>query len=205
MAATNRPDVLDPALLRPGRFDRRVTIDVPDRGHREAILAIHAKGKPLAEDIALAVIAERTPGFSGADLANLLNEAAILATRYKKNTITKNEVNEAVDRIIGGIAGSAMEDTKNKRLIIQEQDFEYEEALKQDIAKEKSKEKAKSRQSKKKTNNTIENIINSIEEKNPIDTSASTDATVSTNKYKDEKPKTVDEIRKARLAFFERK
>jgi cell division protease FtsH len=117
VGATNRVDILDSALLRPGRFDRQITVGLPDRLGRLGILKVHARNKPLAEDVSLLQIANRTPGFSGADLANLLNEAAILATRYKKNIITKNEVNEAVDRIIGGIAGSAMEDTKNKKLI----------------------------------------------------------------------------------------
>jgi cell division protease FtsH len=117
VGATNRVDILDSALLRPGRFDRQITVGLPDRLGRLGILKVHARNKPLAEDVSLVQIANRTPGFSGADLANLLNEAAILATRYKKNTITKNEVNEAVDRIIGGIAGSVMEDTKNKKLI----------------------------------------------------------------------------------------
>ena len=84
MAATNRPDVLDPALLRPGRFDRRVTLDLPDRNDREEILKIHAKMKPFAEDVNLVVIAERTPGFSGADLYSLMNEAAILAARENR-------------------------------------------------------------------------------------------------------------------------
>ena len=86
MAATNRPDVLDPALLRPGRFDRRVTIDLPDRADREEILKIHSKEKPFAEDVNLVVIAERTPGFSGADLYSLMNEAAILAARENRTT-----------------------------------------------------------------------------------------------------------------------
>jgi cell division protease FtsH len=117
VGATNRVDILDSALLRPGRFDRQITVGLPDRLGRLGILKVHAKNKPFSEDVSLVQIANRTPGFSGADLANLLNEAAILATRYKKTTITKNEVNEAVDRIIGGIAGSPMEDTKNKKLI----------------------------------------------------------------------------------------
>ena len=117
VGATNRVDILDGALLRPGRFDRRITVGLPDRLGRIGILKVHAKNKPLAEDVSLVQLANRTPGFSGADLANLLNEAAILATRYKKQIITKNEVNEAADRIIGGIAGTTMEDTKNKRLI----------------------------------------------------------------------------------------
>ena len=117
VGATNRVDILDGALLRPGRFDRRITVGLPDRLGRIGILKVHAKNKPLAENVSLVQLANRTPGFSGADLANLLNEAAILATRYKKQTISKNEVNEAADRVIGGIAGTAMEDTKNKRLI----------------------------------------------------------------------------------------
>merc|ERR1712159_196712 len=117
VGATNRVDILDAALLRPGRFDRQITVGLPDRLGRLGILKVHARNKPLDEDVSLVQLANRTPGFSGADLANLLNESAILATRYKKKTITKNEVNEAADRIIGGIAGSAMEDTKNKKLI----------------------------------------------------------------------------------------
>ena len=117
VGATNRVDILDAALLRPGRFDRRITVGLPDRLGRIGILKVHAKNKPLDDDVSLVQLANRTPGFSGADLANLLNEAAILATRYKKQIITKNEVNEAADRIIGGIAGTTMEETKNKRLI----------------------------------------------------------------------------------------
>lgn len=117
VGATNRVDILDAALLRPGRFDRQITVGLPDRLGRIGILKVHARNKPFDEDVSLVQLANRTPGFSGADLANLLNEAAILATRYKKKTITKNEVNEAADRIIGGIAGTTMEDTKNKKLI----------------------------------------------------------------------------------------
>jgi cell division protease FtsH len=117
VGATNRVDILDAALLRPGRFDRQVTVNLPDRLGRVGILKVHARNKPLSEDVSLVQLANRTPGFSGADLANLLNEAAILATRYKKTSITKQEVNEAADRIIGGIAGTPLEDTKNKRLI----------------------------------------------------------------------------------------
>ena len=117
VGATNRADILDSALLRPGRFDRQVTVNLPDRLGRVGILKVHARNKPISEDVSLLQLANRTPGFSGADLANLLNEAAILATRYKKSSITKNEVNEAADRIIGGIAGTPMEDNKNKRLI----------------------------------------------------------------------------------------
>ena len=117
VGATNRVDILDAALLRPGRFDRQITVGLPDRLGRIGILKVHGKNKPLEKTISLPKLASRTPGFSGADLANLLNEAAILATRYEKELITINEVNEAVDRIIGGIAGSTMEDNKNKRLI----------------------------------------------------------------------------------------
>ena len=117
VGATNRVDILDAALLRPGRFDRQITVGLPDRLGRIGILKVHARNKPFDETVSLVQLANRTPGFSGADLANLLNEAAILATRYKKKTITKNEVNEAADRIIGGIAGTSMEDTKNKKLI----------------------------------------------------------------------------------------
>ena len=114
---TNRSDILDSALLRPGRFDRQVTVNLPDRLGRIGILKVHARNKPIGDDVSLVQVANRTPGFSGADLANLLNEAAILATRYKKSAISKNEVNEAADRIIGGIEGTSMDDTKNKRLI----------------------------------------------------------------------------------------
>ena len=117
VGATNRVDILDAALLRPGRFDRQITVNLPDRLGRIGILKVHARNKPFDDSISLVQLANRTPGFSGADLANLLNEAAILATRYKKETISKNEVNEAADRIIGGIAGTTMEDTKNKKLI----------------------------------------------------------------------------------------
>ena len=102
LAATNRPDVLDPALLRPGRFDRRVVLDEPDMRDREAILKIHAKGKPLASDVDLHKIAERTPGFSGADLANLLNEAAILTARRNKNRIGMDEIRESVEKVLLG-------------------------------------------------------------------------------------------------------
>ena len=117
VGATIRVDILDSALLRPGRFDRQIQVGLPDRLGRLGILKVHARNKPLDKDVSLIQIANRTPGFSGADLANLLNESAILATRYKKDIISKNEINEAVDRIIGGIAGSAMEDSKNKKLI----------------------------------------------------------------------------------------
>jgi cell division protease FtsH len=102
IAATNRPDVLDPALLRPGRFDRRVVMDLPDIEERTAILKIHAKNKPLVKDIDLRVIAQRTPGFSGADLANLLNEAAILSARRGKKTIGMTELAESIEKVILG-------------------------------------------------------------------------------------------------------
>ncbi len=104
MAATNRPDVLDPALLRPGRFDRQVTVSLPDIRGREEILAVHAKNKKLANDVTLKNLAKRTPGFSGADLENLLNEAALLAVRRDKNAITMHEVDEATDRVLMGPA-----------------------------------------------------------------------------------------------------
>jgi cell division protease FtsH len=102
VAATNRPDILDPALLRPGRFDRRVTLDLPDMVGRKAILNVHSKGKPLDKDVQLDTVAKETPGFSGADLANLVNEAAILAARRSKKTITTGEMAEAVDRLLAG-------------------------------------------------------------------------------------------------------
>ncbi len=102
LAATNRPDILDPALLRPGRFDRRVILDLPDMNGRLAILKVHAKGKPLSNTSALEVIAKATPGFSGADLANLINEAAILAARRGKKAIDKMELEESIDRVIAG-------------------------------------------------------------------------------------------------------
>jgi len=102
IAATNRPDILDPALLRPGRFDRQVVLDRPDIKGRTAILEVHAKGKPLEKDVDLQVLAKQTPGFSGADLANLVNEAAILAARANKKRISMAEFNEAVDRVIAG-------------------------------------------------------------------------------------------------------
>ncbi len=102
MAATNRPDVLDPALLRPGRFDRRITLDEPDIKDREAILKVHARKKPLSKEVSLRRIAERTPGFSGADLANLLNEAAILAARRNKKMIEMDELLESIERVMMG-------------------------------------------------------------------------------------------------------
>ncbi len=102
MAATNRPDVLDPALLRPGRFDRQVFLDLPDIKDREEILKVHSKNKPLAKDVNLRKIAERTPGFSGADLANLINEAAIFAARQDKKEITAYELKESIEKVMMG-------------------------------------------------------------------------------------------------------
>jgi cell division protease FtsH len=102
IAATNRPDILDPALLRPGRFDRQVVIDAPDIVGREAILKVHSKGKPLGTDVDLAVLARRTPGFTGADLANLINEAALLTARRRKTMVSMSEMEEAIDRVLAG-------------------------------------------------------------------------------------------------------
>lgn len=102
MAATNRPDVLDPALIRPGRFDRRVVIDLPDRKDREDILNVHAKSKPLGPDVKLSVISERTPGFSGADLANLMNEGAILAAREDRKEITQYDLIRSIEKVMLG-------------------------------------------------------------------------------------------------------
>ncbi|HNO40709.1 MAG TPA: AAA family ATPase, partial [Marmoricola sp.] len=102
IAATNRPDVLDPALLRPGRFDRQIQVDAPDLTGREAILKVHARGKPMAPDVDLKAVARRTPGFSGADLANVLNEAALLTARLNKSIIDNASVDEAIDRVIAG-------------------------------------------------------------------------------------------------------
>lgn len=102
MAATNRPDVLDPALLRPGRFDRRVTIDLPDRKDREEILKVHARKKPLQDDVNLEIVAQRTPGFSGADLYSLMNEAAILAAREKRKTVGQFDIIRSIEKVMLG-------------------------------------------------------------------------------------------------------
>ncbi|MEJ6494002.1 MAG: ATP-dependent zinc metalloprotease FtsH [Actinomycetes bacterium] len=102
IAATNRPDILDPALLRPGRFDRQIAVDVPDLLGRRDVLAVHAKGKPISDDVDLTAVARRTPGFSGADLANVLNEAALLTARTDQKLITNETLDEAIDRVIGG-------------------------------------------------------------------------------------------------------
>nr|YP_010619930.1 Cell division protein FTSH [Symphyocladia marchantioides]WAX03943.1 Cell division protein FTSH [Symphyocladia marchantioides] len=117
VAATNRADILDSALLRPGRFDRQVNVDIPDFKGRLAILNVHAKNKKIDTNVSLSIIARRTPGFSGADLANLLNEAAILTARERKNQITLQEIDKAIDRIIAGMEGTALIDSKSKRLI----------------------------------------------------------------------------------------
>ena len=117
VAATNRVDILDSALLRPGRFDRQVTVNPPDRLGRLEILKVHARNKKISKEIQLESIAQRTPGFAGADLANLLNEAAILTARREKPAITMDEINSAVDRVIAGLEGSPLLDNKSKRLV----------------------------------------------------------------------------------------
>ena len=117
IAATNRPDVLDSALMRPGRFDRQVTVDAPDIKGRLSILEVHARNKKLQEDLTLESIARRTPGFTGADLANLLNEAAILTARRRKDSISISEIDDSVDRIVAGMEGSPLTDGRSKRLI----------------------------------------------------------------------------------------
>lgn len=118
IAATNRPDILDPALLRPGRFDRQITVDRPDVRGREAILEVHSKGKPLDETVELRTIAMRTPGFSGADLENLLNEAALIAARFDRTSIDKNDVDEAIDRVIAGPAKKSRVISEKERKIV---------------------------------------------------------------------------------------
>src|SRR5574344_2442976 len=117
IAATNRPDVLDPALLRPGRFDRQVTVSLPDVGEREAILKVHAKNKILAKDVTLKYLAKRTSGFSGADLENLLNEAALLAVRRNKTEISMSEIDEAHDRVLMGPAKVSRKPSENDKKI----------------------------------------------------------------------------------------
>ena len=118
IAATNRPDVLDPALLRPGRFDRQVTVSLPDANEREQILKVHAKNKTLGKDVNLSNLSLRTPGFSGADLENLLNEAALLTVRRNKNAITMDEIDEATDRVLLGPAKTTRKITdKEKKLV----------------------------------------------------------------------------------------
>ena len=118
IAATNRPDVLDPALLRPGRFDRQITVSLPDVKGREEILAVHAKNKILADGITLKNLAKRTPGFSGADLENLLNEAALLAVRRNKDAITMSEIDEATDRVLMGPAKVSKKYTEQEKKMV---------------------------------------------------------------------------------------
>ena len=117
LAATNRPDVLDTALMRPGRFDRRIQVGLPDRRGRELILAVHARTRPLSDEVSLADWASRTPGFSGADLANLLNEAAILTARHEASFLGNRELEEALERITMGLTAAPLQDGAKKRLI----------------------------------------------------------------------------------------
>lgn len=118
IAATNRPDVLDPALLRSGRFDRRVTVSLPDIKSREAILQVHARNKKLANDVSLANLAKRTPGFSGADLANVLNEGAILAVRKNESKVTMTDLDEAIDRVMMGPAKKSKKYTEKDKILV---------------------------------------------------------------------------------------
>ena len=118
IAATNRPDVLDPALLRSGRFDRRVTVSLPDIKGREAILQVHARNKKLASDVSLANLAKRTPGFSGADLANVLNEGAILAVRKNESKVTMTDLDEAIDRVMMGPAKKSKKYTEKDKILV---------------------------------------------------------------------------------------
>jgi len=117
IAATNRPDVLDAALLRPGRFDRQVIVDAPDLKGRLEILKVHARNKKIDPSVSLEAVARRSPGFTGADLANLLNEAAILTARRRKEAVTLLEIDDAVDRVVAGMEGTPLVDSKSKRLI----------------------------------------------------------------------------------------
>jgi cell division protease FtsH len=117
MAATNRPDVLDPALLRPGRFDRRVTIDLPDRKDREDILKVHARKKPLAEDVNLEIVAQRTPGFSGADLYSLMNEAAILAAREERKKVSQFDIIRSIEKVMLGPERKSHVLSKHEKLV----------------------------------------------------------------------------------------
>ncbi|MBB6447455.1 ATP-dependent zinc metalloprotease FtsH [Bacillus benzoevorans] len=118
IAATNRPDILDPALLRPGRFDRQITVDRPDVNGREAVLKVHARNKPLDEAVNLKAIAQRTPGFSGADLENLLNEAALVAARRNKKKVDMEDIDEATDRVIAGPAKKSRVISEKERRIV---------------------------------------------------------------------------------------
>ena len=118
MAATNRPDVLDPALLRPGRFDRQVIVGRPDLSGRTQILKVHAKDKPLAKNVNFETLAKQTPGFTGADLANLLNEAALLAARKNKKTIGIADIENSIDRVMAGPEKKSQVMTEEEKLII---------------------------------------------------------------------------------------
>jgi len=118
IAATNRPDILDPALLRPGRFDRQIVVDRPDLEGRKAILNVHAKGKPLAKEVNLDVMARRTPGFTGADLANLMNEATLLAARMGRDMVTNHDLDEAVDRVVAGPERKSRIISEKEKLVI---------------------------------------------------------------------------------------
>src|SRR5690625_2188706 len=118
IAATNRPDILDPALLRPGRFDRQIPFTQPDVNGREAVLKVHSRNKPLAESVNLKTVAQRTPGFSGADLENLLNEAALVTARHNLKVITMVEIDEAIDRVIAGPAKKSRVISEKERQIV---------------------------------------------------------------------------------------
>jgi cell division protease FtsH len=118
MAATNRPDVLDPALLRPGRFDRQVIVDRPDLNGRKKILEVHAKDKPLAKNVNLKTVAKQTPGFTGADLANLLNEAALLAAKKDKKTVSTKDIESSIDRVLAGPEKKSQLMSNEEKLII---------------------------------------------------------------------------------------
>ena len=118
IAATNRPDIFDPALLRPGRFDRQITVGRPDVKGREAVLKVHARNKPLDESVDLKAIAQRTPGFSGAILENLLNEAALVAARHDKKKIDMTDIDEATDRVIAGPAKKSRVISKKESNIV---------------------------------------------------------------------------------------
>ena len=118
IAATNRPDVLDPALLRPGRFDRQITVNLPDKNGRKAILEVHARNKRFEDDVDLGALAARTPGFSGADLENVLNEAAILAVRENRDRITMSNLDEAIDRTMGGPAKKSRKYSDREKTLV---------------------------------------------------------------------------------------
>ncbi|MCK5179276.1 MAG: AAA family ATPase, partial [Candidatus Omnitrophica bacterium] len=118
IAATNRPDVLDPALLRPGRFDRQIVVPTPDVKGREGILKVHMRKVPLADDVDMLTLANRTPGFAGADLANVINEAALLAARRDKSSVTMSELEEAIDRTVAGLEKKKRLMTKREKEIV---------------------------------------------------------------------------------------